>query len=53
VATTKMPQSATTPKHGVLSKPGITPEGFEYIIEYEYVYDDDDLSIKDPFNIAA
>lgn len=53
LATTKQQQSATTSKLGLISKPGITPEGFEYIIEYEYVYDDDDMVVKDPFNVVA
>jgi hypothetical protein len=29
------------------------PAEFEYIIEYEYIYKDEDLVVKDPFNIAA
>lgn len=26
---------------------------YDYFIEYEYVYDDNDMVVKDPFNVAA
>lgn len=53
LVTKKQQLTATTSKFGLISKPGISPEGFEYIIEYEYIYDDDDLIIKDPNNLSA